>query len=234
MLINREIRHFRRMGPLSVRYLCLVLGMMSVSACDYRTTQWTPTESPKKNRVSWAEYHHPVYFTGSSVKLTKGESDALDRFLARVAKGDGVHVYLATGSADPSTLITQRETSLARYLMDGGYPVSRIRANRPVSSRPNTVRVTVGRYIVTPPNCPDWSKNPAGDSFNRETSNFRCANVTNLGLMIADPQALIRGTPLGPGDGESFTPGVERYRTGQIEKPPVTSAKEAVGGGGGS
>jgi pilus assembly protein CpaD len=232
MLINRRTRHFQRHGALPIRYLCLALGMIGLTACDYRTTQWTPAESPKKNRVSWAEYHHPVYFTGTSVKLTKTETEALERFLSRVARGDGVYVYLATGSADPSTLIKQRESSLAHHLMGGGYSVSRVRANRPVSSRSNTVRITVGRYIVTPPNCPDWSKNSAGDPFNSETSNFRCANETNLGLMIADPEALIRGTPTGPGDGESFTPGIGKYRSGEIEKPPATSAREAVGGGG--
>ena len=82
------------------------------------------------------------------------------------------------------------------------------------------------------PSCPDWSKESTGDSANRVTSNFRCATESNLGLMVANPEVLIRGTHTGPADGEAITVGIESYRKGEIEKPPATSARELTGGGG--
>ena len=74
------------------------------------------------------------------------------------------------------------------------------------------MRVTVGRYVVTPPNCPDWTKPATGDPGNNVSSNFGCATTANLGLMIADPGALVRGYAAGPGDGEMLAKGVQNYR----------------------
>ncbi len=139
---------------------------------------------------------------------------------------------LASGSVDPSALTKRRETSLARHLIESGFSVSRIQAKQSYTTRSNSVRVTVGRHRVTPPACPDWSKASTGDPANRVTSNFRCANETNLGLMVANPEALIRGTDIGPADGEAITVGVKAYREGQIEKAAATSARDSVGGGG--
>ena len=107
--------------------------------------------SPKMNQVSWAVFHHPVNFARTSAKLDKVEKEALARFLARVGRGEGVKVMLATGSAAPSALTKRRETSLARHLIEIGFSVSRIKAKKSYTTRSNSVRVTVGRYIVKPP-----------------------------------------------------------------------------------
>ncbi|MCH7664864.1 MAG: hypothetical protein IH936_02915, partial [Acidobacteria bacterium] len=49
---------------------------------------------------------------------------------------------------------------------------------------PGSVAVIVGRYVATPPNCPDWRK-PANQNFqNSPSSNFGCANAVNLALMV--------------------------------------------------
>ena len=232
MLTNKNGRNIRRTGAWSIRYLCLALGLSTLAACADRTTYWSPTESPKKNKVSWAEFHHPVYFTGSSAKLNKAEKEALARFLSRVARGHGVQVMLATGSAKPSALTKRRETTLASHLIASGHSVSRIQAQKSYTPRPGKVRVTVGRYIVTPPACPDWSKDPTGDPANQVTSNYGCANETNLGLMVANPESLIRGTDIGPADGEAVTKGIENYRAGEVEKAGATSARDGAGGGG--
>jgi pilus assembly protein CpaD len=231
MLMNMKRRYFLQSGTRSVRHLCLAMGLVFLTACADRTTYWSPSISPKKNKVSWAEYHHPVNFSNTSTQMNKTEKKALSRFLGRVGRGHGVSVMLATGS---STLAKRRETSLARHLIGRGYSVSRIPARKSHSVRANSVRVTVGRYIVTPPACPDWSKEATGDPANRSTSNFRCATETNLGLMVANPEALIRGTQIGPADGEAITVGIESYRKGEIEKPAATSARELAGGGGGA
>ena len=232
MLMNRKRRRFQQTYARSIRYLCLAVGLISLAACAQQTTYWSPSDSPKKNQVSWAEFHHAVIFARASAKLDKVEKEALARFLARVGRGEGVQVMLATGLPNPSALTKRRETSLARHLIKSGFSVSRIQAKQSYTRRLDSVRVTVGRHIVTPPTCPDWSKAATGDPFNRVSSNFRCATETNLGLMVANPEVLIRGTDLGPADGEAITLGVGAYRKGEIEKPAATSARDSTGGGG--
>jgi len=228
MLMKRTTRRkplrFRLGGARPIRHLCLFAGLIALAACAQRTAYWSPLESPKRNKVSWAEFHHPVHFAAASATLDNGEKDALDRFLGRVGRGDGVKVMLATGSAEHSGLTRRRETSLARHLIEHGYSVARIQADRSFVMRPNSVRVTVGRFVVKTPTCPDWSKNPAYDPANRRSSNFGCADETNLGLMIANPEALVRGTDIGPADAEILSLGVGKYRKGQIEKPKAVSA----------
>ena len=232
MLTYKNRRCFRPFGAQSIRIVVLGLGLASLSACSDRSAHWSPVQAPKKNQVSWAEYHHPVIFKNTSAKLEKTEKVSLSRFLARVARGEGVSVMLATRTASPSSITQRREASLASHLMEHGYSVSRTKAKRGDSAHLNSIRLTVGRYIVTPPTCPDWSKDSSGDPFNRVTSNFRCASVSNLGLMVANPEALIRGTQTGPADGEAVTLGISNYRKGEVETPDATSARETIGGGG--
>jgi pilus assembly protein CpaD len=92
-----------------------------------------------------------------------------------------------------------------------------IDAERSPVTTPAGVRVIVGRNVAVPPACPDWRK-PAGDGdpSNTPMSNLGCANMRNLGLMIADPGELIAGHPAGPGSGEPLAASVERYRTGKV------------------
>lgn len=233
MLKNIIRRRFQRSGGRPFRCLCLALGLFALTGCAERTSYWSPSLSPKKNRVSWAEYHHRVNFASASTTLDKAEKEALGRFLRRVGRGEGVRVMLDTGAANQSSLTRQRETSLARHLIDKGYSVSRVKSAHPYRGA-NSVRVTVGRYVVTLPSCPDWSKESMGDTANRVTSNWGCANETNLGLMVANPERLIRGGDLGPADGEAVAAGVKAYREGTNEELKTTSARDAVGGGGGS
>jgi pilus assembly protein CpaD len=41
-----------------------------------------------------------------------------------------------------------------------------------------------------------------------------CSNEINLGLMVADPNDLVRGRPLAPADAERSALAVQKYRTG--------------------
>jgi pilus assembly protein CpaD len=76
---------------------------------------------------------------------------------------------------------------------------------------------------VTPPNCPDWTKPAYGAGHsNAMPSNYGCADVTNLGLMIADPRDLVIGRTLGPAEGNPATAAVLRYR--ECKTRPLTAA----------
>ena len=231
MLAKRRKRLFRKPIPWPSGVAVLTLGLITLAACAPRSDYWSPVEAPKKNRVSWAEFNHPVRFAGSSTNLGKEERDSMLRFLHRVAGGQGVRITLAAGSSGNARLALQRETTLADILRKNGYATSLGESPKGKAIPVNSVRVTVGRHVLTSPACPDWSKSATGDPSNRVSSNFGCATETDLGLMVADPGVLLHGVDeVGPADGEAVAVGIKAYRANKIEKPEAAASLSGVGG----
>jgi pilus assembly protein CpaD len=205
----------------------VLAGLALLAACTPRTEEWSPAESPKRNVVSWVEYHHSVAFPADSATLAPEQRAGLDGFLDRVAEGEGVRVAIAGGAGGDDALALRRETAIAGYLRGRGFR-SQLGA-APAGAPGGTVTVSVGRYIVTPPSCADWTKPPGLDSANRVASNLGCATEANLGLMIADPGNLVRGYSLAPADGDTLAKGIQNYRKNEWktshEEPwlPVTT-----------
>ena len=56
------------------------------------------------------------------------------------------------------------------------------------------------------------------------------ATATNLGMMVADPGHLVRGAPVGPGDGEMLAKGVQEYRSGKADKGSPAMSIPGAGG----
>jgi pilus assembly protein CpaD len=207
----------------------LVLGLAVLAACAPRTGEWSPAESPKKNVVHWAEFHHPVRFTAVTAEPGRAERDALAQFLDRVGRGQGVRITVASPAGNDARLGLRRETALADFIRDRGFSVTLGQAEPKDGAGSDSVRVTVGRFVSKPPACPDWSKPASGDPTNNVTSNFGCATATNLGLMIADPGVLARGTDLGPADAEATAVGIKDYRLGKEKLPEKTSPLTITG-----
>ncbi len=233
MIPTRRRRAFNRSGRWGTACTVAVLGMAVLAACAPRSEYWSPSESPKQNVVRWAEFHHPVRFTTASAEPAKAERDALTQFLARVGQGQGVRISLASAAVDDSRLGLRRETALADFLRSQGFQVTLGPASSGASVNSGSVQVTVGRYLAKAPTCPDWSKPATGDRTNRVTSNFGCATATNLGLMVADPGVLVRGTDIGPADAEAVAPGVKSYREGKEKAAKPITTLSITGGSGG-
>jgi pilus assembly protein CpaD len=87
----------------------------------------------------------------------------------------------------------------------------------------NTLLVVVERYVVTPPDCPNWTKSQSGDHDNATSSNFGCSSITNLGLMVADPRDLVIARQLGPASAAQAGLAIQRYRAGQTSPLPTDS-----------
>ena len=200
--------------------LAVIGGIAALGACAPRTELWSPAESPKSNSVHWAAFHHNVGFASDSADLGEAQRRAVTGFLRRIAQGDGIRIALAAHRDTPSRLALRRETALAAFLRQQGYRVTLGEQTANVGTVPGSVHVTVGRYVVTSPRCPDWSKPATGDPANRVSGNFRCANATNFGLMLADPGILASPVPTGPMDGEMAARAINDYRKDKAKKPP--------------
>lgn len=58
---------------------------------------------------------------------------------------------------------------------------------------PGSVRIVVSRSIATVPGCPDWSRKTDTNFASATSTNFGCSVNSNLAVMIADPEHLVRG-----------------------------------------
>jgi pilus assembly protein CpaD len=200
--------------------LCLVAIAGAVAACD-SPAEWSPAEAPRHLRVDFQRLSHTAGFAPSALQLTQTEQQSLNAFLqaAQVATDDPVYLEGAVGDQ----LSGARIGALARDLTRQGYSVATLPAAADAVPR-NSLRVIVERYVVTPPECPNWTKSSSDDHENAQSSNFGCSDATNLGLMVADPRDLVIGRRLGPADEAQAGLAIQRYRAGQTAPLSTTTA----------
>lgn len=212
---------FARLLP-AAPALALVLAAVALVACAPmpQNAQWASVDSPKENQVLFLRHRHDVAFGAGSPILIQSERDRLAAFMGRekVGYGDRIAITFAADPTDPEAerLASRRSDVVAAYLRHLGFQA----AIRPEIAAPGrgdreSVSVVVGRYVVVPPACPDWRKPSHDDPSNTPSSNLGCANVTNLGLMVADPADLLVGREAPLGDGERAAKAIERYRSGE-------------------
>ncbi len=225
---GRNKRLFVSRGRLPWAGILVTATLVALAACAPRSESWSNAETTQRLRVDRAQFHHTIRFQGNRADLTASESKNLDRFLARQANGQGIRIWVAGGD----TLIdVRRQATVLTHLRKRGLIGKLDTDATGAALASGSVRLTLVRHVVTLPNCGDWSKNPATDRSNLPSSNFGCATSTNLGLMVADPSVLVRGTDLGPGDGDTLGRGVRQYREGKVKKAPKITTLSSGGGG---
>ncbi len=217
----------RRRTRLGWKILVALLAMTTtMAACAPRTAQWSPAHVPKKNQVDWIVNVHMVKPSRAGAGLSTDERKRLDQFANEIALGYGDQVVIEA----PTRHLTTTGATLARYFEARRLSPDVRVLDRPPRSGGDVVTVIVGRYVVTPPKCPDWTKPAGADPANRSSSNFGCANTSNLGLMLADPGDLVRGREKGPSDGVAASRLLRRYRSGKVAGPKTVSSGAGQGG----
>lgn len=193
-------------------------GALAACAPSLQNSQWSGAESPKENQVLYLRQTYDVRFEAGKDTLSPAEQQRLSAFLAREEVGLNDEITLAAGSGGgkEQNLGSRRAASVAGYLRALNLkPAADTAAGAPADH----VTVVVGRYVVVPPQCPDWRKPSEDDPANTPSSNFGCATATNLGLMVADPRDLVSGKTPSGSDAEHNALAVQRYREGRIKMP---------------
>ena len=207
-------------SPLS-RAAAVVLAA-AVSGCGLTPTdaQWTDADATvKKNQVLYLRETYDVRFAPGSDRLSADEQRRLAEYLDR--SGIGIYDEISLAVADDSgardsNLAARRQAAVAAYLRTRHLKSA---PDQTTGAPVDHVTVVVGRYIVVPPNCPDWRKPSSGDPQNTVSSNLGCATVTNLGLMVADPRDLIAGKEPTGSDAVNNSYAIQRYREGYYKVP---------------
>jgi pilus assembly protein CpaD len=202
--------------------LPLTLGLAACAA------EYSKSEAPNTLRVDGAESRRELAFAAGSAHLTPSELRKIDGWVlsGTIRPADRV----AVAAAGPPGLAAQRAAAISAELLRYGIvtqtlALDAVPANRAV--------VSVGRYAVTLPTCPNWSESLSYDFTNAFTSNYGCANATNLGLMVASPADLASGRPFSGADAQPAAAAVQRYLTDRVKPPPAPTAQPFGGGGGG-
>lgn len=231
---NRRWRLSRHLGCLTVLGIALA-GCAAPTGGTNPSLGWLEASSPKSLEVERAQYRHTVHFATDQAELTAIEQQRLLTFLQTVAPtrqdtmtieghaderaGDLYNLELASrriASVD-DFLQAHGITGIAVNTSAFGEQVPAAEGSDPAAWRQNRrVELVLERHLVELPPCPDWSRQSGLDYSNLPGSNFGCATQTNLGLMVANPNDLVRGRKLAPASGIHAAEGIVRYRTGEV------------------
>jgi pilus assembly protein CpaD len=175
---------------------------------------WQESYSNKRNTVELVRLTHSVQFADGANSLSPDERMHLESFLSDVGAGYGDEAWIDAGN-DP--LGAARSGAIMTALSHHGIIASSDNLAYGAALQPGEVRLVIGRYTVTPPECPDWRKPADNDYQNTPSSNYGCATATNLGQMVANPRDLLDGRTYGGPDTDRATKAVEDYRKGSVE-----------------
>lgn len=212
-------RHHRMLAAATA-----VAAILTVPACTIRddikrevSESMRGLATTKALDVTWVERDGVVVFPADGADLDGSARLALIAYVDSLSPRAGHRVAIPATDGTSGNLATRRVAAVEQALIAFGLAPVRVPDLAP---RDDSVPVKSGTWRITPPACPDWSKEPGTDFENLPTSNFGCATVTNLGLMIADPADLVRGRDPGPADGTVAAGAVERYRKGEVKELP--------------
>lgn len=212
---------------------CLLAMALTVAGCAPGAAEYTKAEAPNRLQVEGAATTVVVAFAPGSSRLSAISASELDRLVSNGAIRPPDRVSVA--AAGSPTLAAAREAAMARQLLRWGIVADA--QPLPAVARDRAV-VTIARYAVRLPPCPNWSQPRANDFTNAPPSNFGCATAVNLGLMVASPADLVAGRTLGPAAGQPAAAAISRYLTDQVPMPnlvaigPLAAAPPAAPAGG--
>ncbi len=182
---------------------------------DY--AEWQQMDPPPQLEVRDAPIVHAVNFEPGSTNVSEAEASSVAGFLSAEKVGPGESVMLeapSAGAADTDRL-ARRLAALRSELEKQGVTVAMAPPAAAGTLGPDQIRVIALRPTPINPDCPGYNEPVTSyDRFGRPNMNMGCSNEINLGLMVADPNDLVRGRPLGAADTEQSTLAVQKYRTG--------------------
>jgi len=195
-----------------VKLLVAALPLLGLGACA--GTQNRSLESVHQPVVSHTDYVFDANTSGG--RLAEGEEARLAGWMASLRLGYGDRVAID----DPNQNGYVARDEIAALIARSGLFLA---DRAPITQQPlvpGAVRVVVTRSTASVPGCPDYSRTNNPNFANHTTSNFGCAANSNLALMVARPDDLVRGQP----GAEVADPAVSTKAIQSLRKAPPTGA----------
>ena len=204
----------------------LVPVLLGLAGC---AAEYSKSEAPTALRVDGAESRREIAFAAGSAVLTPSEIRKINGWVLSGGIRPADRVAIAAGG--PPALARARGAAISQALLRWGIVAS---SRRLADVAANRAVVNVGRYAVTLPDCPNWSQSLQWEFTNAYTSNYGCADATNLGLMVASPGDLVSGRQFTGADAVPAVNAIDRYRTDRITPPPQPTASPFAAATGGA
>ena len=222
------------MGHESLRYAIVAVLVLSACTANRDLQGLDPvdyyTAHPIENKVQSRLASQQVHFAAGSATLSDDAADALQRALHGISPPAVDSITIRMSPDDKFEL--QRENALERYLKKMGY--GKIRVIPSTSVKRGIAWVDVAYLAVVPPDCPDWRMSPVTTYSNTWQANTGCAEAVNMGMMIADPHDLVRGTGDVPVNTEPSSKALGEYNAGKNFMSTTLSAGSSGSSSGGS
>ncbi|MCJ9428586.1 CpaD family pilus assembly lipoprotein [Kordiimonas marina] len=193
----------------AIKVAAAALGLMTLSACNHTDVATpSPSEPVVRNQVQMVRLAHAIKpeDDGTDTLSTVSYAD-LNAFLQGVQAGSADTVLVDAGGAS-----ADRVDEIANFIRKQGltYGGQAVLGDTP---KKGTIMLYVERYVVTPPDCGKWPKEVSNNQGNNTSAYLSCANIGNLGLMVANPRDLIAGQ----GDGTNATiPAVNAIKMSEL------------------
>lgn len=196
--------------------------LLGLAACVPPVDDYTSAEAPNELSLTDASNAVTVRFAPGSAHLAYRDAARL----ARLATSGGItpRDRVTVSAAGSPALAERRAAAIQAALLRYGIVVGP--GPRGAAARDHAT-ISIERYLVTLPPCPNWSKPASADFTNTQASNFGCATAIGLAQMVASPADLASGRPLGPAEGTPTVAAVQRYLTDKVQ-PPASSSITSI------
>lgn len=199
----------------SARLVSVVMAGLIVASCS-GSANYADGEVQKRNLVQMVRMAFTISFAADSPSLSAEEIERLDIFMMRsnVSYGDELSMdFPLNRDGHLSEQDKKRMSFLSGLLKKRGLRLSAQVTPYGMSPAANQARFLISRYVVTPPQCGDWSQPSTANYSNTTLRNYGCAIQAQLGLMVANPRDLIIGVSSARTDTERAAGAVLTYRT---------------------
>ena len=212
--------------------------LLALSACASQDMQGEDprdfyTEHPIKNRIESREKQVTLHYEAGQPRLSSSEIDKLQDDLRTVSMAAVDSIQVSYSPADSSNN-ENRKLHLTKLLRNMGYDKGTYIYKPTTTLKNGEVRLDLSYAVVVAPNCPDWRTSPVTTHSNTTQGNFSCATQVNLGVMVADPHDLVKGTGVVPIDTPTADKAIQDYHEGKGASAPAAASAAGSSTSGGS
>lgn len=207
----------------------LLLGASCIfltAGCASNMANYNGAEQQTRNEVEMVRIPYSIHFESGTTAMSNEEVGKLNYFLrtASISYGDEFSMdFPLDRNGDVSDLDQERLAYVSNMLKDSGLNMSGKVTPYGMEPTSDTGRLLISRYVVTPPECGDWSQRSNPNYENAPLTNLGCASQANLGLMVANPRDLIIGAKGAAPNAERTAAAVQRYQEGTTTVTPATT-----------
>lgn len=217
-----------------IPFALAVMALLAASACAMQDhAGWNSEEyykeHPRANKVQQVTRSHVMNFGEAGESFLSGdERQAFVGFLGDTTPEAVEVLELQTASGDKSAPALRKVVQA--LLADVGLGAKPVHWRQGNDVSDGQVQVSMTALQVVLPDCPDWSQ-PADINYSNDWhSSMRCASVTNLGRMVADPRDLVHGRGKAGADTATALQAIELFHAGAVGAAS-SSASSAKSGG---